>query len=266
MAKNTVEEWDSNPDGNTDVGGVSIAEGCPPGNVNNGMRMIMAQVKTYSEEVADDLAAKADTTAVTTAVAAVTTPPAHIDYFMRKTAPTGWVKANGGTIGNAASGATLRANADTVNLYTVLWNDFNNTELPIQTSGGAATTRGASAAADYAANKRLSVFDLRADFIRGADDGLGYDASLVVGLKQSDALKNHNHTIPPHSHTVPSRSRDGYGSGGSRVASTNSQDLTDTVSDPMTTSSVSLATNNQSGGSALETRPRGFVALACIKL
>lgn len=266
MAKNTVEEWDSNPDGNTDVGGISIAEGCPPGNVNNGMRMIMAQVKTYSEEVADDLAAKADTTAVTTAVAAVTTPPGHIDYFMRKTAPSGYVKANGETIGSAASGATLRANADTVNLYTVLWNDFNNTELPIQTSGGAPTTRGVSAAADYAANKRLPVFDLRADFIRGADDGLGYDPALVVGLKQTDVIKNHNHTVPPHSHTVPSRSRDDYGSGGSRVASTNGTNFAGTVSDPMTTSSESLGTNNQSGGSSLETRPRGFVALACIKL
>jgi len=44
MAKNSVPEWDTNPDGNTDVGGVSIAEGCPPGNINNAIRMVMAQI------------------------------------------------------------------------------------------------------------------------------------------------------------------------------------------------------------------------------
>ncbi len=47
MPKNTVEEWDSNPDGNTDVGGISIAEGCPPGNINNAIRMVMAQIAEW---------------------------------------------------------------------------------------------------------------------------------------------------------------------------------------------------------------------------
>lgn len=47
MAKNTVPEWDTNADGNTDVGGVSIAEGCPPGNINNAIRTVMAQIASW---------------------------------------------------------------------------------------------------------------------------------------------------------------------------------------------------------------------------
>lgn len=55
MAKNAVGDWDSDADGNTDVGGVSIAEGCPPGNINNALRTIMAQVKNYSVSVDTEL-------------------------------------------------------------------------------------------------------------------------------------------------------------------------------------------------------------------
>jgi len=66
---------------------------------------------------------------------------------------TGWVRANGFSIGNAASAATERANADTVNLFTLLWTTFADAQCPV--SGG----RGASAAADFAANKRLTLPD-----------------------------------------------------------------------------------------------------------
>ena len=46
MAKNAVADWDPTAANNTDVGGISIAEGMSPGNVNNAMREIMAQVAT----------------------------------------------------------------------------------------------------------------------------------------------------------------------------------------------------------------------------
>lgn len=81
-------------------------------------------------------------------------------FAMRASAPTGWVAGNGGTIGSASSGAT-RANDDTQALFTLWWTDFNDATLPILTSAGSASTRGASAAADWAANKRLTVFDVR---------------------------------------------------------------------------------------------------------
>ncbi|MBY5727777.1 hypothetical protein HFO31_30460 [Rhizobium leguminosarum] len=42
MAKNTFLSWSTTADANTDVGGVFIGEGCPPGNMNNSDRAIMA--------------------------------------------------------------------------------------------------------------------------------------------------------------------------------------------------------------------------------
>lgn len=45
MAKNKISEWSSTPANNTDVGGINIAEGCAPSNLNNAIREVMAQVK-----------------------------------------------------------------------------------------------------------------------------------------------------------------------------------------------------------------------------
>lgn len=141
----------------------------------------------------------ADAAAVATTINALVTaaaPSGKLGYFGRSTAPAGWVKANGATIGNAASGATNRANADTEALFTVFWNDFSNTLLPIQDSTGSATTRGASAAADFAANKRLPVPDMRAEFVRGIDDGRGIDATFTLGKWFADQLQGFIMSLP----------------------------------------------------------------------
>lgn len=45
MPKNKVSEWSSSPGNNTDVGGINIAEGCAPSNINNAIREVMAQIK-----------------------------------------------------------------------------------------------------------------------------------------------------------------------------------------------------------------------------
>lgn len=66
-----------------------------------------------------------------------------------------WVRANARTIGNAGSGATERANADTEALYILLWDRLPNTVCPVSTG------RGATGAADYAAGKTLGLPDLR---------------------------------------------------------------------------------------------------------
>lgn len=81
--------------------------------------------------------------------------------YYGSTLPNGYVWANGATIGSASSGATGRANADTANLFTLLWGSIPNSTLPIQNSDGSAGTRGISAPADFAANKRLPVPDRR---------------------------------------------------------------------------------------------------------
>lgn len=66
-------------------------------------------------------------------------------------ADAGWILANDGNIGDGSSGGTTRANADTQALFILLWTNFSNSLAAV--SGG----RGASAAADFAAHKTISL-------------------------------------------------------------------------------------------------------------
>lgn len=75
---------------------------------------------------------------------------------------TGFVRANGRTIGSATSGATERANADCQALFEYLWGADAN----LSVSGG----RGASANADWVANKTITLPDARGRVWAGLDD------------------------------------------------------------------------------------------------
>jgi len=113
------------------------------------------------------------------------------EYVLRAstTAPAGTLATNGGTIGNASSGGTARANADTLALFTVLWDSTSNTDLVIQTSAGVNTARGASAAADFAANKRLPLPDLQ------DGEALVAAVSSAVGARTAGQNLSHTHAI-----------------------------------------------------------------------
>lgn len=103
--------------------------------------------------------------------------PGVCKEYMGASLPAGYVWANGTTIGNASSNGTGRANADTLALFTVLWGAYTNAVLPIFTSTGSASVRGVSAAADFAANKALSVPDKRGIVAAGADNMGGASAA-----------------------------------------------------------------------------------------
>jgi hypothetical protein len=45
MAKNKISEYSATAANNTDIGGINIAEGCAPSNINNALRELMAQLK-----------------------------------------------------------------------------------------------------------------------------------------------------------------------------------------------------------------------------
>jgi hypothetical protein len=108
--------------------------------------------------------------------------------WLSNTMPYGtWLILNGQSIGDASSGATARANADTESLFTYLWTNIAQTDLPIQDSTGAASTRGASAAADFAAHKRMPLIDMRDMFWRGKS------ASRALGSYEADEFKSHAH-------------------------------------------------------------------------
>jgi hypothetical protein len=115
-------------------------------------------------------------------------------------APAGWVLAMQGTIGNAASGATIRANADCANLFAHLWT-LSNTYAPVLPAG-----RGASAAADFAANKTIGGLDIRG-LVRATNDAEGGTAAGRLAATIGQILGEQSHTLtvgelPPHAHGV----------------------------------------------------------------
>jgi hypothetical protein len=86
---------------------------------------------------------------------------------------TGFVRLNGRTIGSATSGATERANADTQALFEYLWNTDANLAV--------STGRGASANADWVANKTIALPTAQNRALAGLGDMGNSDAGLFAG-------------------------------------------------------------------------------------
>ncbi len=74
--------------------------------------------------------------------------------------PTGYVWANGQTIGNASSNATGMADSGTEDLFSNFWG-LSSSLFPMFTSLGVPQARGGSAAADFAANYAITLPDCR---------------------------------------------------------------------------------------------------------
>lgn len=117
----------------------------------------------------------------------------------RSDARAGWVKINDGTLSKAGSGGTTLASAAAQPLYEHLWNNFSNTLCPVSTG------RGASAAADFAAGKTLTMTAMlgRALVVAGAGAGL---TSRTLG----DVFGNETSTTTTH----VGNAGVGYGYGG----------------------------------------------------
>lgn len=110
-------------------------------------------------------------------------PIGEIKAIADLTAPDGMLLVDGKTIGSASSGATARANSDTLPLYTKLW---AFTAIPIYTSSGVVTTRGVSASADFSANKRLPLFLSNGGYIlRAWAPGQTVDSGRAAGSLQN---------------------------------------------------------------------------------
>lgn len=109
------------------------------------------------------------------------------------TAPEGWLLLNGLTIGNAASGGTARANPDTFDLFSLLWTNISDTYCPVSSG------RGASAAADFAANKTLTLPDARQKVLLAKSaSGIG----STLGKTEGDLI--HTQAMPAHYHGMSS--------------------------------------------------------------
>lgn len=163
-------------------------------------------------------------------------------FLLQSGTRSGWVRLNGRTIGSAASAATERANDDTEDLYEKLWNALTDTIAPVP--GG----RGASAAADFAANKPFPLVDFRGGSPRGLDD-MGNSAAnslanspfavgdattpgSTVGLNSTNLTSSQ---LPTHTHGVGTLTVDpvaDHTHGVGTLATAAAGGVTPTITDP----------------------------------
>jgi len=139
------------------------------------------------------------------------------------TSQSGYVLANSSTIGNGSSNATGRANADTQFLFAFLWVNCPATVCPIYTSTGSASTRGATAAADFAANKAVATPLMQGAGLIGIDSGgttflNGVPVTAGAGTSRFSILGENLHALTsaengPHTH-VNSLTDPGHHHGG----------------------------------------------------
>lgn len=172
--------------------------------------------------------------------------PTTGDAFLtiKTVAPSGWLIMNDGTIGSATSGATSRANADTQDLYELIWNNVSNTYAAV--TGG----RGASAEADFLANKTLALTKQlgRAVGISGAgasltSRALGLSLGAETHTLAESEMPSHTHIQNAHSHTIPAASANGGGTGMFRQTNLGALNVTHYTNDQ-------TATNQNTGGGA----------------
>jgi hypothetical protein len=89
---------------------------------------------------------------------------------IKNVADAGWLLCDDGTVGSPTSGASHAA-MYTKALFMLIWNNISTAYAPIYDSSGALTTRGASAEADYNANKRLALTKTLGRVIASAGQG-----------------------------------------------------------------------------------------------
>lgn len=142
--------------------------------------------------------------------------------------PSAHVWGNGMTIGNTGSGAD-RANPDVYLLWQALWASLADAESPMLTSAGAGSSRGATAAADWAGLKRLTVPSHRDRFgIGRATMGGAADPALIslfdtTVLGKVGGNESHSHTAEagPNSTSIPVN-----GGGGAAAQDGHDHDIT----------------------------------------
>lgn len=176
-------------------------------------------------------------------------PSGAVLYFAGRTAPAGWLKANGAAVSRTAYAALFAA---------------------IGTTYGAGDGR-----------STFNLPDLRGEFLRGWDDGRGVDVGRVFGSAQAHALQSHQHglamaadgagddlwfeQVPKSAFEIPK--------GKTAVAIRDTRNLIDTTTDVPGRSAAfnvpNMATQpnlTQPEYVSGETRPRNVALLAIIKI
>lgn len=90
--------------------------------------------------------------------------------------PFGWVAANNGSIGSATSAASNRQNVDTWPLYNLLWNNVLDAWAPVSSG------RGASAYADFTADKTLTLPTMLGRVLAGLDADFATGSEFTINI------------------------------------------------------------------------------------
>lgn len=229
MADTSPKDFSTTAASNGTVGGVNIAEGSQAAQLNNALRAVLAvianpdfgvgtlfKVDTISESTADEgvtidgLLIKDGALPAITAASVpglVFADVGDVKATIRSTSPTGWLLLNGDSIGSAASAAD-QASDDYEDLFGYFWDSMADTEAAV--SGG----RGASAAADWAANKTLTMPDARGRAIIGSGTG-----ATLTARTHGDTGGAEDHTLtaaqmPSHAHAITKERKFGSNQGG----------------------------------------------------
>jgi hypothetical protein len=170
------------------------------------------------------------------------------------TAPAGWILWNDQTIGDASSGATNRANADTQALFNLYYaSPYTDTSCPLLTSTGAATTRAAqgTAAAAFAAHCRMSLPIGAGRAIANAGTGSGLTARTSGDKVGAETTTQTVSTLVVHQHAQQGYQMIGWG------VEQGDGSVYDALSTNQGTNPLTLS---QGGGGAMNTiSPMAFV-------
>lgn len=167
-------------------------------------------------------------------------PAGFVGMFARSGAPSGWLKADG----SAVSTTTYSDLAD-----AIYCGDSDNATA----EWGYKATSSSNPGSNRSTSGTFIVLpDLRAEFMRGLDDGRGEDSGRSLWAHQDDAFQGHHHDLTSNAKTQ------GGGHGGGPYPSAESN-ATQSVDDPISDGS------NGTPRTASETRPRNIALLACIK-
>jgi microcystin-dependent protein len=193
-------------------------------------------------------------------------------------AHSGWVRANGRTIGSASSGGSERANSDCQTLFEYLWTEDANLTV--------STGRGASAAADWAANKTIALPDGRGRVIAGLDDMgstpagrltatyFGATATTLGAAGGSEShtlttaqLAAHGHGVTDPGHAHIEQGSPAGGASTSIFKPNNATSGVDAASSSSTQSAITgITINNAGGGAAHNNVPPTLLATIYLKL
>lgn len=180
------------------------------------------------------------------------------------TTRSGWVRANGLTIGSSSSGASERANADCQSLFQYLWGTYANGICPV--TGG----RGATSLADWNANKRIGTIDMRSATAYGLDTmgntaqgsidlavipggHVGSEAFQLTQAQLPNINFTHSLTAATHTHGAGTFAVGGHTHGAGTLSLSDLSIVNGTTVGRGLSLSVNTAANFQAGGGGAST-------------